>query len=147
SITVPALRERKEDILPLAEHFVTKYSTANSKVIDGLTTAANDYLVTQHWPGNVRELENRIERAVVLASGGMIELSDLLHSDDATKETAKKDTLNFLMEKVVENRILPLEEMNRLYIQYALEINLGAKEKTAKDLGIDRKTLYRKLTR
>ncbi|WP_413580538.1 sigma-54 interaction domain-containing protein [Bdellovibrio sp. HCB288] len=146
SINIPSLRERGEDIPPLAHHFVKKFSTVNAKKILGLTPAAIQYLVSQKWPGNVRELENRIERAVVLAANSHIEVEDL-HPEANEIQNQKKNTLKFLREQLREDicRVLSIEEMNDLYIEYVLALNKGAKEKTARDLGIDRKTLYRKL--
>ncbi|WP_413560163.1 sigma-54 interaction domain-containing protein [Bdellovibrio sp. HCB209] len=145
-INVPSLRDRSEDILPLAKHFVEKFSAANSKKIFGLTPAATDYLLKQVWPGNVRELENRIERAVVLSNNSHIEVEDL-HPQATMNSQQKQNTLKFMRERVCDNiaHILSIDEMTHLYIEYALSLNKGAKEKTARDLGIDRKTLYRKL--
>ncbi|QLY26172.1 sigma-54-dependent Fis family transcriptional regulator [Bdellovibrio sp. KM01] len=146
SINVPSLRERREDILPLATHFIRKFSTINAKTIFGLTPAANDYLLKESWQGNVRELENRIERAVVLALNSHIDVEDL-HPQAMSLTQQKRNTIGFLRDKVNEcpSKILSIDDMNRLYIEYALSLNNGAKEKTARDLGIDRKTLYRKL--
>jgi Nif-specific regulatory protein len=76
-IYVPPLRERKSDILLLANHFVERFSTANAKNIRRISTAAIDLLVSYHWPGNVRELENCIERAVLLCQGSSIEAHHL----------------------------------------------------------------------
>lgn len=146
SINVPSLRERREDILPLAAHFIRKFSTINAKKIHGLTPAANEYLLRESWQGNVRELENRIERAVVLSLSSQIEVEDL-HPQASSLTQQKQNTLGFLRDKVNESpsKILSMDDMNQLYIEYALSLNNGAKEKTARDLGIDRKTLYRKL--
>ncbi|UYL08879.1 sigma-54 dependent transcriptional regulator [Bdellovibrio sp. SKB1291214] len=145
SINVPSLRDRREDILPLANHFVQKFSITNEKKILGFTPAANEFLMQQQWPGNVRELENRIERAVVLSMNSHIEMDDL-HPQVGALTLQKQNTLNFINGKVDESsKILSMEEMTQLYIEYALSLNKGAKEKTARDLGIDRKTLYRKL--
>jgi DNA-binding NtrC family response regulator len=77
TISIPPLRERREDIPLLAEHFVRVYASENNKAITGLSPDALRALLDYDWPGNVRELENAIERAVVLCPGGMIEL-DLL---------------------------------------------------------------------
>lgn len=146
SIDVPPLRQRIEDILPLAEHFIQKYSTSNGKSIQGISDPACQFLLTQRWPGNVRELENCIERAVVLAVGHHIQVHDIQHPSIGPVESQKQNALHFLEKNLQgHSKILPIEEMNRLYIEYALQLNNGAKEKTAQDLGIDRKTLYRKL--
>ena len=71
-IYVPALRERKADILALADFFIEKYSEANSKPVMRISTPAIDMLMGYHWPGNVRELENCMERAVLLSTDGVI---------------------------------------------------------------------------
>jgi Nif-specific regulatory protein len=71
-VVVPPLRERKTDILLLADHFVAKYAKSNNKEIKRISTSAIDMLMSYHWPGNVRELENCIERAVILSSDGVI---------------------------------------------------------------------------
>ncbi len=76
-IYVPPLRERKSDLLQLADHFVEKFSAANGKKVSRITTAAIDLLVSYHWPGNVRELENCMERAVLLCQGLSIEAHHL----------------------------------------------------------------------
>src|SRR5262249_46295708 len=68
----PPLRQRKPDILPLADHFVEKYGAAHGKDVRRIATTAIDMLMSYHWPGNVRELENCIERAVLVCEGGVI---------------------------------------------------------------------------
>ncbi len=73
-IKIPALRDRREDILPLAEHFLKKYNSLNGTHIMGFKKAAKEFLLTHTWRGNVRELENTVERAVVLATGPEIDV-------------------------------------------------------------------------
>jgi Nif-specific regulatory protein len=77
SIYLPPLRERRPDILLLADHFVQKYATAHGKNVKRLSTPAIDMLMSYHWPGNVRELENCIERAVLVCEGGVVHAHDL----------------------------------------------------------------------
>jgi Nif-specific regulatory protein len=77
SIYLPPLRERRPDILLLADHFVQKYGTAHGKSVKRLSTPAIDMLMAYHWPGNVRELENCIERAVLVCEGGVVHAHDL----------------------------------------------------------------------
>jgi Nif-specific regulatory protein len=77
SLFLPPLRDRKPDILLLADHFVEKYASAHGKDVRRLATTAIDMLMSYHWPGNVRELENCIERAVLVANGGVIHGHDL----------------------------------------------------------------------
>lgn len=90
-IYAPPLRERKSDILLLADYFVEKYAKLNQKAIRRVSTAAIDLLMSYHWPGNVRELENCIERAVLLCQGKAIEAHNLpptLQKKDATEKTS-----------------------------------------------------------
>ena len=77
SIFMPPLRERKPDILLLADHFLEKYSAATRKSVRRISTPAIDMLMSYHWPGNVRELENCMERAVLLSTGGVVHAHDL----------------------------------------------------------------------
>jgi Nif-specific regulatory protein len=80
SLTMPALRERREDILPLARHFATKYSQKCKRLVTDISAAAGAYLLAYEWPGNVRELENAMERAVVLGNTELILPEDLPES-------------------------------------------------------------------
>lgn len=149
-IEIPPLRERTEDILPLAEYFLRKFSQS-SGLTKQLSELAKKHLLERPWPGNVRELENTIERAVVLSIGPEICVRDLEVEHllrPATETTGRGGTLEQSFEKLCHEmgRLFSIEELEHLYIQFALQLNQGAKEKTAKDLGIDRKTLYRKLT-
>jgi DNA-binding NtrC family response regulator len=142
-ILMPPLRDRREDILPLAEYFLKKFSLMNNVQVKGFTKNAIAHLESLPFKGNVRELENAIERAVVLTKSEYIQVEDLPEI-----QIHVKDLLN---EKVVErsffsvNKIMPLEELNKKYIECVFQHNHFAKEQTAKELGIDRKTLYRKL--
>ena len=77
SLYVPPLRERKSDILLLADHFVEKYARLHDKEVRRIATTAIDLLMSYHWPGNVRELENVVERAVLVSSGGVLHAHDL----------------------------------------------------------------------
>lgn len=153
-IRIPPLRARKEDILPLAEFFLKKYSALNGMPVTGFSREATESLLSNPWRGNVRELENTIERAVVLATAGAIECKDLVDFEKINTEevveapviAAPKLTTEMTLEKIVMNeRTLKLEELCQIYILKVLRKNNESKEKTAKELGIDRKTLYRKL--
>jgi Nif-specific regulatory protein len=96
-IFVPPLRERKSDMLLLADHFVEKYAKLNSKTVKRISTAAIDLLVSYHWPGNVRELENCMERAVLLCHGQSIEAHHLpptLQKKDPGEKSAATGTLD-----------------------------------------------------
>ena len=96
-IYAPPLRERKSDLLLLADHFIEKYSKLNGKSVRRISTAAIDLLMSYHWPGNVRELENCIERSVLLASGKSIEAHHLpptLQKKEASEKTLATGTLD-----------------------------------------------------
>ena len=149
-IRIPPLRERKEDILPLAEFFLKKFIALNSSTVKGFTKAALDRLLNMKWVGNVRELENTIERAVVLATESLIdepELESFMQSDFSSREVISDATSRELeiISGVNEDHLPTLDQISKKYIFHVFKINKGAREKTAKDLNIDRKTLYRKL--
>jgi transcriptional regulator with PAS, ATPase and Fis domain len=145
-IEIPSLRQRREDILPLAHFFLQKYSAINDKASLRLTAEAEEFLLEQAWPGNVRELENAMERVAVLAHGtNQITADDLDFLAEYRIGSAPESSFNFEEQFQGDQKILPMEEMTQKYIQYVLALNKGAKNKTARELGIDRKTLYRKL--
>ncbi len=149
-IRLPPLVDRKEDILPLAEFFLRKYCTLGKIPPKTLSRQALDYLLQLPWKGNVRELENAIERAVVLSRESIIQVEDLPDMESIfgvkapEKSNASLRDLNF-MDMGEGEDVLPIDELNKKYIRFVLQRNNGAKETTAKMLGIDRKTLYRKL--
>lgn len=143
-IWIPPLRERKEDILPLSEFFLRKYTALNNVKIKQFSKDAHDYLMTHNWPGNVRELENTIERAIVLSNSNLIRFEDVCSSEHkATSESAEEPAVRFPV--FGNSKFLTVEQLVNRYVQHVLELNNGAKEKTARDLQIDRKTLYRRL--
>lgn len=142
-ITVPPLRERKEDILPLAKHFIKKYSLENNVIAKLISKEAIVFLISNVWRGNVRELENTIERAVVLSEHEEISLKDLMPFNAGLSDS-KTDVQDVNVFRFSYGEELPtLNDMFRKYIEYAIQINGGARDKTAKKLGIDRKTLYK----
>jgi two-component system response regulator HydG len=139
TITVPPLRERREDIRVLAQHFLRVYAAKNSRKLEGFTDEAIRRLEAYAWPGNVRELENVIERGVVLARGSLVDLVDL------PEEIAGATPLP---EGVLSIRIgTPLAEVERRLLEETLRSTKGNRTLTAKLLGIDPKTVYRKLGR
>lgn len=140
-IEIPPLRERMEDILPLAEYFLRKYCFKHQTKEKLFSQEVSQYLLNHTWLGNVRELENMVERAVILSAESEISLKDL---EGGIKRPVCLDSIfERLFQK--KGRLLSLEEVCHQYIDYALKVNKGLREKTAKDLGIDRKTLYRKI--
>lgn len=146
-LVIPPLRERKEDVLPLAEYFLKKYSKLNHAAISGFKKNAKEYLLTQNWRGNVRELENAIERAVVLTTGPEVELNAFLLFEERPSLdrsfTVEEDGHSFVFH--FGEQFEPLCEFEKKYIHFVFERSDRMKEKTAKVLGIDRKTLARKL--
>ncbi len=143
-IQVPPLRERPEDILPLAEFFLKKYISLNNLAPCTLTSEAKEQLLKNPWRGNVRELENTIERAVVLSNGNKISAAEIAQQNSVEDEILNQDSFDdgFYLPK---SPILPMEEVVLRYMSFALEHNGGAKDQTARDLGINRKTLYLRL--
>ena len=143
-IHMPPLRERKEDIIPLSEYFLKKFSIINNANIKGFTKPAIKLLETLSWKGNVRELENAIERAVVLSNSEYVDVEDLPAAENTHDEHFSHFSDNGASIFTI-NSIMSLEEVCKKYIDYIFKRNNFAKEQTAKELGIDRKTLYRKL--
>lgn len=134
-IHVPPLRDRKEDIPLLAYHFLKKFNLLNEKNIQGLSKEAITKLMRLKWGGNVRELENTIERAVVFSSNAFISENEI--TTEGSLEIDEK--VSHLFEE-----LMPLRELERLYINYVLDKTGGRKDEAAEILGINRKTLYRK---
>ncbi|UCF18181.1 MAG: sigma-54-dependent Fis family transcriptional regulator [Gemmatimonadota bacterium] len=141
-IDVPPLRERKEDIPLLSNFFLQKYSELYDIEAPKLPARTLDRMMAHHWPGNVRELENFIERGVVLhASGGSATLGFELPSE----ATDEEDGSNILDE--AQKKRWTFEDLEREYIFRVLESVRWKKTEAAEILGIDRRTLYRKLKR
>jgi two-component system response regulator HydG len=139
TITVPPLRERREDIRVLAEHFLRVYAAKNNRHLDGFADEVLRRLEGYSWPGNVRELENIVERGVVLARGVQIDLPDL------PEEIAGATPLP---EGVLTVRIgTPLAEIEQRLLEATLRATRGNKTLTARLLGIDPRTVARKLER
>jgi len=146
-IKIPPLRERKEDILPLLEFFLRKFSVLNGIDIKGFTKEALDTIQEYSWPGNVRELENAVERSVILcAADGMIKPDDLPEMGMIHERNHAQGHVQLLSaEKRDQLKPMTVDELVKKYIRIILEKNNGMKDKTALELDIDRKTLYRKL--
>jgi len=134
-IEIPPLRQRKEDIILLSEHFLEKYSKKMDSKVIGFTRSAFAKLTRLSWPGNVRELENTIERAIVFCDGTLIDERDIVVTD--ISEPAALTTKLF-------TGLKSLREFEKEYIEYVLLQTGNKKEKAAEVLRISRKTLYRK---
>jgi DNA-binding NtrC family response regulator len=133
-IQIPALRERREDILPLARAFVGDAAIRTGRKVSGFTPAAAHQMLRYGWPGNVRELENAIERAVVLTSRSRIDVEDLPGEVGLAVADA-----------VVASDVRPLAEVEREYIKSVLRAVGGNRAQAAQKLGIGEATLYRKI--
>jgi len=138
-IDLPPLRERQEDIIPLAKLFIDRNNKEFNKRIKGLSPEAEDLLLRYSWPGNVRELKNVIERAVILCQEEVILPEHFPRELQADKEQrTRRKALSFPTN-------LSLEEMERIHILNVLNQNKGNKSRTARILKISRSTLREKL--
>jgi DNA-binding NtrC family response regulator len=130
-IHLPPLRERREDIVPLAEHYLARYSDRYRRKFDGFDRSARQALDSHLWPGNVRELAHAIERAVLMARASVITTADLgLQPATAAGAPAEEMTL---------------EQAERIFIQKVLSRHGGDVRKAAEQLGMSRSALYRRL--
>jgi DNA-binding NtrC family response regulator len=133
AIPIPPLRNRPEDLLPLIAHFLGKHGPRLGRTNPTVSAEVLDKLRQHDWPGNVRELENVIERALVLGQGSVIGLEDLPDSLFRTQPQSSGQSL------------LPVAQVEREHILRTLRAVAGNKAAAARLLGLDRKTLYRKL--
>jgi len=140
-IDVPPLRARDTDILKLAGFFLQRFAKRNRKEPFSLSPQAAEHLLSYDWPGNVRELENAMERAVALARLNTITVEDLPQKIRAC------DGKHFVMAADSQDDVLPLDAMERRYISRVVRLVGGNKTRAAELLGIDRRTLHRKLGR
>jgi DNA-binding NtrC family response regulator len=138
-IDLPPLRERGTDILLLAQHFVEQFAIRSNNQITGISNTASEKLLNYTWPGNVRELRNTIERAVVLTGYEKISV------DDLPEKIRDYKASRFLVESDNPSELVPIQEVERRYILHVLKTVGGNKTLAARVLGLDRKTLYRKL--
>jgi DNA-binding NtrC family response regulator len=143
-LAIPALRDRAEDIPMLVEHFVARVAERVRRVRPVVSDAALEWLCAQRWPGNVRELENAVERAVVLASGEVLEIADFQPQAGGTMAPAAPAGTGPADDDYPLAR-LSLEELEKLHIQKILERCAGQKARAAQILGINRTTLWKKL--
>jgi two-component system response regulator HydG len=142
-VPLPPLRARGGDVLLLAQHLLRHYAAVFDKKVVGLSTAAAERMMTYEWPGNVRELSNCLERAVALANFDEIQVDDL--PDKIRSSAASRRHQSLSGNELPE--LLTLEEIERRHVLRVLEACDGNRTDAAKMLGLDRKTLYRKLLR
>lgn len=134
SVHLPPLRERREDIMPLANAFLKKFASQANRTINGFTTSAIERLTAFDWPGNVRQVQNEVQRAVLLCEGNEIDAVDLSITHPRAQAAEEQDTNFTLLEGVERNAIVQM-----------LKETGGNKLETAKRLGIGRQTLYNKI--
>ncbi len=134
SVYLPPLRERRDDIPPLANSFLRRYAAQANRTLRGFTPQAVERLTSFDWPGNVRQLQNEIQRAVLLSEGPEVNVTDLSISEVKFIPTEGHDTGFTLLEGVERNAIIQM-----------LKETTGNKLETAKRLGIGRQTLYNKI--
>ncbi|MFC1516666.1 sigma-54-dependent transcriptional regulator [Thermodesulfobacteriota bacterium] len=132
SFEMPPLRERKEDIPLLTEHFLNRFSQETNRPVDQITREAMDEMMLYEWPGNVRELENAIERAVVVGK---------------ERKIIPQDLPFYCPEIIIPPRDNTLKEMEMIHITHILDANEWNIARSAQILGIDRSTLYNKIRR
>lgn len=131
-IHIPPLRERGEDVLLLADHFLKRYAHKYKKEISGLSREARQKLMRYRWPGNVRELQHAIERAVILSDASLLKPADFMLQPQPERKADADETLN-------------LEQLERNAIERAMRRSEGNLSRAAEYLGITRYALYRKL--
>ena len=146
AIQLPPLRQRKEDIPLLAQHFLKHYSEEDGKTISTISDKAMDLLSSHPWPGNIRELENAIERAVALS------YQPVLTPEDLPRDVREQAALTFRSEASQDGQFMladtpSLEEIKKRYVLHVLQRTQGNVSATARILNVDRRSLYRMLAR
>jgi len=143
TLSIPPLRERKDDIAILVEHFIRKYAREFKKDVRGISRGALPSLAAYDWPGNVRELENVIERSVALATRAVIRLDDLpldlaIHDEPARGPAGAPQSLPLSLKEA-------RDRFEQVYILRALERENWNQSRAARSLGVHRNTLLARL--
>ncbi|HCT30033.1 MAG TPA: sigma-54-dependent Fis family transcriptional regulator [Bacteroidales bacterium] len=133
-VEVPPLRNRREDIIPLINHFIDINGKKYNKVNLKLSPNAEKKLYQHPWPGNIRQLEHAVEKAVILASSKVLQIDDFMSVSENLQQQQEVLSLNLI-------------ENEKMVITKAIERNMGNMTKAARDLGVTRKTLYNKIER
>jgi two-component system response regulator HydG len=140
-VALPPLRARGSDVLLLAQQFAAHFASVAGKSMRGISPEAAEKLLGYTWPGNVRELRNTVERAVALARYETIVVEDLPEKISSYRRS------HVVVASDDPSELVPMEEVERRYILRVLEAVGGNKTIASQVLGLDRKTLYRKLDR
>ncbi len=138
-LELPPLRSRGTDTLRIAEHFLKQFATAENKSIDGLAEGVAEKLLSYSWPGNIRELRNVMERAIALTRYDKITIEDL------PEKISNFQSGTVFIGGLDPSELVSMEEIERRYITHVLEAAGGNQTQAARILGLDRKTIYRKL--
>ncbi len=138
-LELPPLRSRGTDVLRIGNRFTEHFASRSGKQVAGISEPAAERLLNYSWPGNIRELRNVIERAIALTRHDQILVEDL------PEKVRNFQSRQFLVDGSDPSELLPMEEIERRYILHVLDSLEGNKTTTARILGLDRKTLYRKL--
>ncbi|ODV43623.1 Fis family transcriptional regulator [Cupriavidus sp. UYMMa02A] len=143
-VSIPALRERREDIPELALAFIQRFNTRYQKQVRGLSQRARDALMQYQWPGNIRELENMVERGVLLApAAGLIDTSHLFASQQTNPTDAPEDA-DALLQKLMDQQV-SLPQIEARLMQMAIDTTRGNLSSAARMLGITRPQLAYRL--
>ncbi|KAF7961680.1 Fis family transcriptional regulator [Cupriavidus sp. UYMU48A] len=143
-VSIPALRERREDIPELAQAFIQRFNTRYQKQVRGLSQRARDALMQYQWPGNIRELENMVERGVLLApAAGLIDTSHLFASQQTNPTDAPEDA-DALLQKLMDQQV-SLPQIEARLMQMAIDTTRGNLSSAARMLGITRPQLAYRL--
>jgi len=142
AVTLPPLRERREDLPLLCKHFIEEFNRRHGKKVTGMSEAVRKAFNAYGWPGNVRELRNTIESMVVLDRDGVLDVDDLQDSTILATVPAGGGTTSTGGDVLVGR---PMAEVERFYIEKTLERTEGNREEAAKLLGIGERTLYRNM--
>jgi DNA-binding NtrC family response regulator len=135
-ITVPPLRRRRDDIRPIADHYLQLYARKYDKSVKGFSKAALTAMLEYHWPGNVRALRHSVERAIILATGDELQPEDLQLTQPDQPSFVAKDSAT---------AALNLEQVEKQTIENALFKHSFNISHAAKELGLSRASLYRRM--
>jgi two-component system response regulator HydG len=148
NIVLPPLRERRTDIPLLLEHFQKEMMRRHERKVEGFSKSALKALTAYDWPGNIRQLRNTVERMIVVDLDGLLDVDDLpddippLNADRGDSSSVAATAAGAGADALIGR---PLEEVERYYIERALELTQGKRDEAADMLGIGERTLYRKI--
>lgn len=139
NVDLPPLRARGTDILLIAQHYIARFGEKSGRAVDGITRAASAKLLGYSWPGNIRELRNVIERGVALSTTNQIGIEDL------PPKIVEHRSSDVFIGGDDPSQLVPMEQIEKRYIEHVLSATDGNRTRAAEILGLDRKTLYRRL--